>query len=431
MMTSKQVQVTLKGHHNDQMQMQQKENVSNVLKSAIPVQPDGLVKRRHLSVVDNNDQVKTVSDDREDKCGRKKRHKSKVNVKEQKESQYNEQREGTNKDFELKGETENASNVSEIVNVARTSTGVEVVSPTKLYFTIPKGVINIDLDDGLFEYGAEIVAHVKEREKAFILPEDFLELNSVTESMRSILVDWLIQVQHHLKFSQQCLYLTIAMLDNILNKRDIDPDKLQLVGSTSLWIASKVEEYYPAELAKLIDLTENSYKAHHIVQMEKIMLRILEFNVYLPEPSVFLLRLVRAAFRSNDSTFISTCHYLIDSFLTHVEFSATAPSLVAAGAVLAALHLFSGLVVEDTGSKLDCWTDTLVYYSGYSSGEVAPIALAMLEEVLRAATVEDYKYRGAYTKYKSNSQHGKLVLQAHLAPKVIQNALHFLSGSDL
>ena len=217
------------------------------------------------------------------------------------------------------------------------------------------------------------------------------------------------------------------MLDNILDKRDIDPDKLQLVGVTSLWIASKVEEYYPAELPKLIHLTEDSYKPSHVIQMEKIILRILHFNVYFPEPMVFLLRFARAALRPDDSVFISTCQYLIDSFIIHAEFSSTRPSLLAAGAVLASLHLFSA--AEDASTPPSCWTPTLVHYSGYAEGEVVPVARAMLREVFTAATEDDYKYKGAHTKYKSQSQHKRLVLQTHLAPQVIQKAALKLGDS--
>ena len=71
---------------------------------------------------------------------------------------------------------------------------VEVVSPETL--PLLEGIINIDVDDSTFEYGAEIVAYLKERETLFVLPEDFLLQNSVTELMRSVLVDWLIQVSH-------------------------------------------------------------------------------------------------------------------------------------------------------------------------------------------------------------------------------------------
>ena len=38
------------------------------------------------------------------------------------------------------------------------------------------------------------------------------------------------QVQHYLKLSQETLYLGISLLDTILDKRDVEADKLQLVG---------------------------------------------------------------------------------------------------------------------------------------------------------------------------------------------------------
>ena len=97
--------------------------------------------------------------------------------------------------------------------------------------------------------------------------------------MRSILVDWMIQVQHHLLLSQETLYLAVGILDNVLHRRDVDPDNLQLLGITSLLIASKLEEYYPAEIMKLLHLTENSYNRFQVLQMERTILRVMEFQV--------------------------------------------------------------------------------------------------------------------------------------------------------
>ena len=37
-------------------------------------------------------------------------------------------------------------------------------------------------------------------------------------------------MQHYLKLSQETLYLGISLLDTILDKRDVEADKLQLVG---------------------------------------------------------------------------------------------------------------------------------------------------------------------------------------------------------
>ena len=61
---------------------------------------------------------------------------------------------------------------------------------------------------------------------------------------------------------------------------------------------------------------------------------------------VFLLRYVKAALRSGDEMFIETCQYLLDSFIVRLEYSCIVPSLRAAASVLAALSLFSSLVVD-------------------------------------------------------------------------------------
>ena len=43
-------------------------------------------------------------------------------------------------------------------------------------------------------------------------------------------------MQHYLKLSQETLYLAISLLDTILDKRDIEADKLQLVGIVLVFI---------------------------------------------------------------------------------------------------------------------------------------------------------------------------------------------------
>ena len=46
-------------------------------------------------------------------------------------------------------------------------------------------------------------------------------------------------------------------------------------------LASKLEEYYPVELSKLIHLTENSYRLRQVLEMEKTILVVLDFKVSL------------------------------------------------------------------------------------------------------------------------------------------------------
>ena len=131
----------------------------------------------------------------------------------------------------------------------------------------------------LCDYGDEVEIYMRSFESRFLNSPDYLEDSEINHSMRSVLVDWLVQVQHHLKLAQETLYHGIGLLDHILKIRDVDPDKLQLVGVTTLLIASKLEEYYPIQIRKLLHLTDDSYDVQEVLEMELVILRALDFQV--------------------------------------------------------------------------------------------------------------------------------------------------------
>ena len=239
---------------------------------------------------------------------------------------------------------------------------------------LPKGVINIELLEEKVEYGSEMFAYLKEREAKFVLNSGYLEDGSTTSDMRAVLVDWLIQVQHYLKLSQQTLYISISILDTVLSLRDVETDKLQLVGISAVYLGSKMEEYYPADIKKLIHLTENSYIEEDVCNMEIVLLSVLQFQVYLPTPADFLTRIIIAALRSSSPDFHKCCYYLLDSHLPLSSHPTHPPSYLAAVSVFTvSLLYYTAANIETEESKLELdllWTPTLEYYSGYQGKQV-------------------------------------------------------------
>jgi len=290
---------------------------------------------------------------------------------------------------------------------------------------VPDGVVNIEVEDGLYEYSREVVVYLKELEVVNPIPVDFLEDGSISGTMRSILVDWLIQVQHHLKLCQETLYLAVGILDMVLHRRDVDTDKLQLVGITALLVASKLEEYYPADMKKLLHLTENSYSRLQITHMERTILGVLEFQVYLPSPQVFLLRFTRAALRGGDSAFLKTCQYFFDSHLPHPCHPSNSPSCLAAAAVACATLVYHQSANPEATSVLvspnTIWTPTLRHFSTYNLSSILATCKEMMNQVLAAAS-ENTKLIGSLTKYKSYSQHQRVALAKHLTLRALQRS---------
>jgi len=329
----------------------------------------------------------------------------------------------------LKQKGRHASNKSESKAVRKNATGAnekargrdggrlrKAAKPASVTARLPDGVINIDVEDGYYEYAAEVIVYLRQREQLFVLPPNYLEGGSTTSDMRALLVDWLIQVVKHLDQCQETLYLCIIMLDTVLSKRDIKNDRLQLVGITCLLIASKLEEYYPADISKLIHLTMDSYTYKQVIRMEMVILDILDYQLNFPEIMSFLRRYSRAACRHQDRKFVETCQFLVDSVLVDNCFSTILPSKQAAASVLSASLLYS-LNAEQNPSEKSVWTPTLQHYTSYNFEDVVYTARTMIRSMLNTK-----EYNAAKDKYNSRSKFQGLAKAAHLSSTTLTKA---------
>ncbi|CAD7963005.1 unnamed protein product [Amoebophrya sp. A120] len=106
--------------------------------------------------------------------------------------------------------------------------------------------------------------------------------SEVKEKMRAILVDWLVEVHNKFKLMAETLYLTVDILDRYLAKAPVERQKLQQVGVTCLFIASKYEEIHPPEIRDLVYITDHSSSRNDILDTEIAILNTLNFDISGP-----------------------------------------------------------------------------------------------------------------------------------------------------
>lgn len=102
-----------------------------------------------------------------------------------------------------------------------------------------------DSDDPLCatEYVMDMYQHFREKENGTSVRPVYMESQPhINERMRSILVDWLVEVHLKFKLVPETLYLTINLIDRYLERKEVSRPKLQLIGVSCLLIASKYEE---------------------------------------------------------------------------------------------------------------------------------------------------------------------------------------------
>ena len=83
-------------------------------------------------------------------------------------------------------------------------------------------------------------AHTHTQEYFSVQPYMTHQLD-ISPAMRTILVDWLIEVQENFELFHETLYLAVKLVDLYLAQKEVKREYLQLVGATSMLIASKFE----------------------------------------------------------------------------------------------------------------------------------------------------------------------------------------------
>ncbi|KAJ0679688.1 putative cyclin domain-containing protein [Helianthus annuus] len=174
-----------------------------------------------------------------------------------------------------------------------------------------------------------------------VTPSYMSQERDITDRMRGILIDWLIEVHYKFELMEETLYLTVNLVDRFLARRPVVRKNLQLVGITitAMLLGCKYEEVTVPIVNNFIVISDEAYTRSEVLDMEKEMMNALEFNLSVPTPFVFVKRFLKAA-RSYKRW--SYCF---------------PPSLLAAAAVFTA---------ESTLKGSKQWTKTSEFHSQYS-----------------------------------------------------------------
>ncbi|EMS47080.1 Cyclin-A2-1 [Triticum urartu] len=162
-------------------------------------------------------------------------------------------------------------------------------------------IIDIDKDNGnpqmCISYAAEIYTNLMAAELIRRPKSNYMETlqRDITKGMRGILIDWLVEVAEEYKLVPDTLYLTVYLIDQFLSWKYIERQKLQLLGITSMLIASKYEEICAPRVEEFCFITDNTYTKDQVLKMECQVLNGLGYNLSVPTIKTFLRRFLRAA----------------------------------------------------------------------------------------------------------------------------------------
>ncbi|XP_038625223.1 cyclin-A2 [Tachyglossus aculeatus] len=215
----------------------------------------------------------------------------------------------------------------------------------------------------------------------------------ITNSMRAILVDWLVEVGEEYKLQNETLHLAVNYIDRFLSSMSVLRGKLQLVGTAAMLLASKFEEIYPPEVAEFVYITDDTYTKKQVLRMEHLVLKVLAFDLAAPTINQFLTQYFLHQQQTN-SKVESLAMFLGELSLIDADpYLKYLPSVTAGAAFHLALYTVTG----------QSWPESLVQKTGYTLENLKPCLLDLHKTYLKASQHAQQSIR---EKYKTAKYHG-------------------------
>ncbi|KAJ4874303.1 Cyclin-A1-2 [Raphanus sativus] len=220
---------------------------------------------------------------------------------------------------------------------------------------------------------------------------------NINATMRTILIDWLVEVAEEYRLLPETLYLAVNCLDRYLSGNVITKQNLQLLGVSCMMIASKYEEVCAPQVESFCYITDNTYLRNELLEMESSVLNHLKFELTTPTAKCFLRRFVRAAKGKTEVPsllFESLASYLSELSLLDYAMLRYAPSLVAASAVFLARYILH--------PSRKPWSSTLEHYTSYKAKHLEACVTNLLQLCHESPSADVVAVRKKYSqdKYK-------------------------------
>ncbi|RNF05628.1 cyclin [Trypanosoma conorhini] len=230
------------------------------------------------------------------------------------------------------------------------------------------------------EYSAEIADYLLVAERSHYRDPSYMSNQpEVTEKMRMILVDWLVDVTTKFKLHSETFYLAIDIVDRYLCAKKVCRAKLQLVGIASILVAAKLEEIWPPGIKDCIFICANTYSAGEVFGMERDIVVTLRFRFTVPTTYPLACHFLDSG--NNESMVRDATFFFLESASHSYEMLQYLPSRVAAASVVLGRLLVAWNRCADRAaiSQDKLWDREMIHASrGITLDETFPVLEILL-----------------------------------------------------
>eukprot|EP01111_Echinosteliopsis_oligospora_P015108 TRINITY_DN5861_c0_g1_i1.p1 TRINITY_DN5861_c0_g1~~TRINITY_DN5861_c0_g1_i1.p1 ORF type:complete len:465 (-),score=124.13 TRINITY_DN5861_c0_g1_i1:120-1514(-) len=185
---------------------------------------------------------------------------------------------------------------------------------------------------------------------------------SISEKMRTILVDWMVEVADEFMWHPETFFLAVNYLDRYLQVVDTPKNKLQLIGTACAMLAAKYEEMRIPSFDNMVEIAAQAFTRDDLIKAEMHILRTLNFSMTAVTPRSFLMKYLTAVpvMLSQRVRINLFANYILELAAVEYGFARISASLLAASSLCFSLHTLG----------FSAWTNTLAIYTQHSLEDV-------------------------------------------------------------
>ncbi|XP_075422522.1 cyclin-F isoform X3 [Ascaphus truei] len=227
---------------------------------------------------------------------------------------------------------------------------------------------------------AELVSQVFQSSLPINKKQIFTTQKGMNDTMRYILIDWLVEVATMKDFSSLCLHMTVGLVDRYLKLRCVPRARLQLVGITCMVICTRFISKEILTIREAVWLTDNTYKYEDLVRMMGEIISALEGKIRVP--TVVDYKDVLSHIVPLDRSTLHLCSYISELSLLFTELSVYSPAQLAASALLLARILHKQALP---------WPAQLAESTGFTLERLTPSVLLLHKKCFHDDAPKDYR----------------------------------------
>lgn len=189
------------------------------------------------------------------------------------------------------------------------------------------------------KYQGTIMCYLRAREPIYQINFQYLKKQQdISHKMRSILIDWIVDVCSKYRLLPQTLFMTVNLIDRYLAQKQVLRQHLQLIGVACLMIVGKFEEIYPPVLKDYVSVCDNAYTKEQILAIEADILVSLDFDI-TQTSSFSFLQLIQQKFQLDEKSF-AFARYILENALLDIESLKYGNLFLATGALFLVNRIF-------------------------------------------------------------------------------------------